>query len=361
GRSRRRTSRATRCGTRSATTSLSPAGSRCGPTRRPGCAATCTGWATGSTSRSARRAPSTPSSSTGSTARSGAAPRTTGRITGSRGDTSCCIVATLRRRTSAHCGAGWMGVAPAHGSCFHTEPVRPPIRPLLPFPSIVLAAALGLGVAIGCDSPFEPRGEGERVPIGQVIEQEVTGDSARQYTFAARANGEYAVFLEALQGTVVLVVVDSVHHAPVASVSASQGGAPLEDNPTDNFGTPTGAVYQLRVSTLPRGASARFRFKVYAINTAPEKVRARFAIGDTVSGETIDPSVDGDRFFAHGTAGQDVVLVMETLGPQGSGSVSLTVVDTVTPTLLGYVFGDAGTPTLTTGRLRLPASHDYLF
>jgi len=100
---------------------------------------------------------------------------------------------------------------------------------------------------------------------------------------------------------------------------------------------------------------------VYEINTAPEKVAARFALGDTVPGETIDPIVDGDRFFAHGSAGQEVVLVMETLGPQGSGSVSLTVVDTVAPTLLGYVFGDAGTPTLTTGRLRFPASHDYLF
>src|SRR3989442_450314 len=71
--------------------------------------------------------------------------------------------------------------------------------------------------------------------------------------------------------------------------------------------------------------------------------------------------VDGDRFFAHGTAGQDVVLVMETLGQRGSGSVSLTVIDTVAPDLLGYVFGDAGTPTLVTGRLRRPASHDYLF
>ena len=234
------------------------------------------------------------------------------------------------------------------------ETVTPALKSLL--------ALVGAVVAVGCsESPFEPRGLGERVPVGTVIEQAVTGDSARRYSFAARANGVYAVFLEALQGSVVLVVVDSVHHAPVASVSASQGGARLEDNPTDNFGTPTGAVYQLRVSTPPRGASARFRFKVYAINTAPENVPARFAIGDTVSGETIDPSVDGDRFFAHGTAGQDVVLVMETLGPQGSGSVSLTVVDTVTPTFLGYVFGDAGTPTLTTGRLRLPASHDYLF
>ena len=225
-----------------------------------------------------------------------------------------------------------------------------------------LVALVGAVAGFACsESPFEPRGLGERVPVGIVIAQDVTGDSARQYSFAAQANGVYAVFLEALQGSVVLVVVDSVHHAPVASVSASQGGARLEDNPTDNFGTPTGAVYQLRVSTLPGGASARFRFKVYAINTAPENVPARFAIGDTVSGETIDPSVDGDRFFAHGTAGQDVVLVMETLGPQGSGSVSLTVVDTVAPDLLGYVFGDAGTPTLTTGRLRLPASHDYLF
>jgi len=69
---------------------------------------------------------------------------------------------------------------------------------------------------------------------------------------------------------------------------------------------------------------------VYEINTAPERAPARFAIGDTVAGETIDPIATG-RFFAHGTAGQDVVLVMETLG-QRVGSVSLTVIDTVAPT-----------------------------
>src|SRR5437763_9081725 len=146
-----------------------------------------------------------------------------------------------------------------------------------------VVAVVGAVAGFACsESPFEPRGLGERVQASSVSAQDVTGDSDRQYSFAAQANGVYAVFLEALQGSVVLVVVDSVHHAPVASVSASQGGARLEDNPTDNFGTPTGAVYQLRVSTLPRGASARFRFKVYAINTAPENVPARFAIGDTV-------------------------------------------------------------------------------
>ena len=241
-----------------------------------------------------------------------------------------------------------------HASCQHAENVS---RLLQQF-----SLALALVLALGCgDTPLEPRGEGERVPVGTVIEQEVTGDSARWYSFAARPNGVYAVFLEALQGIVSLVVLDSAHHSFIAGIDAHQGGARLEENPTSNFLTTAAGVYLVSVSTFPAGASARFRFMVYEINTAPEKVPARFAIGDTVAGETIDPIVDGDRFFADGTAGQDVVLVMETLGPQGSGSVSLDVVDPTTNTLLGYVFGDAGTPTLTTGRLRLPGSHDYRF
>lgn len=196
-----------------------------------------------------------------------------------------------------------------------------------PFRWLSGAATLAIAAFLACDSPspFEPRGEGERVPVGSIIEQDVTSDSARWYSFAAGSNGVYAVFLEALQGSVFLMVVDSARHPPIVSVSANQGGPGLEDNATDNFFSPTGGVYRLRVSTFQGGARARFRFMVYEINTAPEKVAARFAIGDTVAGETIDPIVDGDRFFAHGTAGQDVVLVMETLGPQGSGSVSLTV------------------------------------
>src|SRR6266568_3676275 len=265
-------------------------------------------------------------------------------------------VAPVQRMPFAHsgCEVRLRGVASVHASCQHAENVSRLLQQC--------SLALALVLALGCgDTPLEPRGEGERVPVGTVIEQEVTGDSARWYSFAARPNGVYAVFLEALQGIVSLVVLDSAHHSFIAGIDAHQGGARLEENPTNNFLTPAAGVYLLSVSTFPAGASARFRFMVYEINTAPEKVPARFAIGDTVAGETIDPIVDGDRFFAHGTAGQDVVLVMETMGPQGSGSVSLTVVDTVAPTLLGYVFGDAGTPTLTTGRLRLPASQDYLF
>lgn len=222
------------------------------------------------------------------------------------------------------------------------------------------AAALGAMTACS-DSPFEPRGEGERVPVGVVIEQEVAVGSSRWYSFAASANGVYTVFLEAVQGEVFLTVVDSTRPTWVASITASEGGASLEDNPTDNFGTPTGGVYRLRVSPFGAGG-ARFRFKVYAIDVAPENVQARFRIGDTVAGETIDPIVDLDRFVAHGDSGQEIVAVVETQGPAGSGSVALDVADSVANTLLGYVFADASASIpLTTGRLRLTGTHDYQF
>src|SRR5204862_5572506 len=71
--------------------------------------------------------------------------------------------------------------------------------------------------------------------------------------------------------------------------------------------------------------------------------------------------VDEDVFVLHGDAGQEFVAVAETQGPPGSGSVALNVVDPVQYGLFGYVFADAGTPTLTTGRLRFPATQDYRF
>ena len=84
-----------------------------------------------------------------------------------------------------------------------------------------LVALLGVFAGLSCgESPFEPRGLGERVPVGILIEQALTGDSARSYSFAARPNGLYAVFLEALKGSALLVVVDSARHSSVAGTAS---------------------------------------------------------------------------------------------------------------------------------------------
>ncbi len=230
-----------------------------------------------------------------------------------------------------------------------------------------LAVLAGLAllwlVALSCDSPVAPRGEGERVPVGRVVEDAMSGDSVRRFSFTATPGGEYAVFCEALQGAVQLVVVDSVHHGLVGSVFADTGSAPLEENTTPAFLTPGGGTYLISVRSIPAGTTARFRFEVFQVNTAPETHAARFSIGDTVTGETIDPSVDVDAFVARGDSGQEAVFVAQALGPVGSGVLSLAILDSLgANSLVGFTFTDAGNPNpQTTGRLMFPATRDYQF
>lgn len=95
-------------------------------------------------------------------------------------------------------------------------------------PRIALATAvLGAALASCGESPFEPRGEGERIPLGQVIEDDVSGDTVRSYSFVASVRAEYTVSLEALQGAVELRVVDSSSQQLVGSLYADPGSPPL--------------------------------------------------------------------------------------------------------------------------------------
>lgn len=200
------------------------------------------------------------------------------------------------------------------------------------------------------------------MPIGVAIDGQARVDSASQYSFTGRANQPYLIFLESLQGGVRLAVYDSTHGFPTVNHSASAGGPSLEQNPSNTFGGPAEVVYRISVWATPPATTARFRFKVHAIDTRPERVPTSFSFGDTLIGETIDPMYDLDWFHAQGVAGQEIVAVVEPRAPAGSGSVGLSVIDDSTKQLLGSVFADAGAANrLTTGRMRLTGTHDYLF
>ncbi|HXO84136.1 MAG TPA: hypothetical protein VN803_01275, partial [Gemmatimonadales bacterium] len=221
---------------------------------------------------------------------------------------------------------------------------------------------LAIPLALACDSPFEPKGDGERIPIGVVINQDVTQDSARLYSLATSVNAVYAVYLQALEGSVWLRVLDSTGFYTLVNMTASpvSGRPRLEDNAVSSFAAGAApSVYQIVVQQVGAGTTASFRFKIDLINPDPEHVPVEVAIGDTVVGETIAPKVDIDRFVMMGDAGQEIVLVGETPAPVGSGSVAFSLVDTAGQGLLGYVFADAGPPTLTSGLMRLPATRGY--
>src|SRR6266576_4510 len=225
-----------------------------------------------------------------------------------------------------------------------------------------LAAVLVIVAAVACDnSPFEPRGEGERVPVNREITGNISGDTSARYSFAGEPDAVYAIFFEATRGSAGLFVFDSTHHVQVGQVFSGPGAAPFYENPTDRFLSASGAVYNITVRS-PSTAAASFRFVVYPVNRAPEHAAARFRLGDTVNGETIDPVVDLDDFLTHGEAGQEIVAVGETPAPLHSGAVFISVEDPATSNFIGFVIAESGTTdSLTSGRIRLLATQDYRF
>src|SRR6266550_7024273 len=230
-------------------------------------------------------------------------------------------------------------MAPQLDEVFHSRRFALPQSTRVSRSRLLRAAALTAAVFVSCDkSPFEPLGEGERVPIGPVIQDSLAGDSVKWYSVDASSNERFAVFLEALQGHVLLAVYDSLQPSfPAITLSANVGGPPLDENATIPFGSGGRTVYRLRLQAYPADTMARYRFKMYRINQAPEHAPESFSLGDTVVGETIDPMVDLDHFVANGQAGQQIVAVLQTQGASGNSAVFLSVVDHATNHFFGYV------------------------
>ncbi len=227
-----------------------------------------------------------------------------------------------------------------------------------------VAALLAAMMQLSCgESPVESRlRPGQRIQVGQIIEGAVDADSFSVYSFVAAPQRRFVVLLEAIHGHLFLSVYDSTHQYTAATLEAAAGGLRLDQNPTAPFGTATGGIYRLLLYAIPSGSAPDFRLQVFAIDTKPERVSDAFAFGDTVTGETMEPPADLDWFHVSGVAGQEVVAVVEPLDRGRSGSMALTVSDTVTNDFLGSVSANAGASSQrTTGRLQLPATRDYLF
>lgn len=79
-----------------------------------------------------------------------------------------------------------------------------------------------------------------------------------------------------------------------------------------------------------------YRLSLTAVNLAPETRGAAFAIGDTVSGEWIDPVADVDEFSFDATAGDTVNVYFQTpSGTWGIEGFTLALIDMTTSATLG--------------------------
>ncbi len=206
------------------------------------------------------------------------------------------------------------------------------------------------------ESPFEPRGDGERIPLGRLIDDAMSGDSIRRYSFVAVPEAEYTISIEARQGIVQLTVVDSSRQQVVVMLG-SASDPPQFAKRGATFATPEGGVQLLEVRSIPGDSAARFRFLVARRNLEPEFRAAAFSVGDTVAGETIESADDVDLFFTETTPGREIVAVMEAPGDSGGGFLNLYVTAEANGVPVAFLFAESGSPPYaTTGRVTVPPS-----
>jgi hypothetical protein len=178
------------------------------------------------------------------------------------------------------------------------------------------AATLCVCVCIACDNPvgpYRPQGQGELVPVNLLIEDVISGAIDRRYSFEVTAGGEYVVLLKSLHGFVGLSVLDPGTQFVLATIGAAPGPTALEDNPSANVPRSQTGVLLLQAQVF-NGDTAHFQFKIVPVNTAPEFAPSHFALGDTITGETINPLYDTDIFTAHANAGQIFAAALQPLG-----------------------------------------------
>ena len=147
-------------------------------------------------------------------------------------------------------------------------------------------------------------------------------------------------------------------------------------NRYEGFGrvtVPAGGVLGVRLSNVP-GCSGyecfspeyrrSYRFWVERVNRAPESRGAAFAIGDTVSGEAIDPAGDIDEFTFDATAGDTVDVFFQTpMGTLASSGLTMTLIDAASGTTLGTLTSNYSTPNLgdiALTRVALPTTGSYM-
>ena len=228
------------------------------------------------------------------------------------------------------------------------------------------AAALAALSLTTCETTTSPgsgsSGASGRIALGVAVSSSLAGsDSVRTYPFAVSQDSLYVVLASVQTGTVAWVLSDSAAPYLARSGTAAASSAPLLDNELAAVQPPESGTWSLVLRPSSAGGSARFSIEVYQVNSAPESVPAAFTIGDTVSGETIEPVGDVDVFTTTADSGKDFVLVAEAPTVSGLGPLALVVTDPAGATVQAGAFLTGVPATQTTGRIHTGTAGTYRF
>ncbi len=201
-----------------------------------------------------------------------------------------------------------------------------------------------------------------RVTVGDTISGSLgASDGPRNYAFGAAAGEFYAVFFQLVSGGGLILSVEAATVPPsnLALISTTQQ-RPLSDLATEVFALGQAADVRIHVTRATSGPG-EYRFVVHHVAIAPENRPAAFALGDTVSGESLETIVDVDRFTFAGQAGDTLFALVQALGASGTGALEIEVGNP--NAVIGRARSSGGDPVLTdqvSGAFTLPSSGQYL-
>ena len=188
-------------------------------------------------------------------------------------------------------------------------------------------------LACGGDST----GPGDSVPstatpiaVGDTIVQSfAAGDTLALYTIRSSEHIDLAVFAQAELGGFLLAIRDSATGELLGYSDTFQDQGP-GPNRTSAVAAPPGRVLLLEVFSLAPNAAGRVRLWVYRINRSPEVAPSAVALGDTITGETLENIADIDEFVFEAAAGAEFIayvqgdpgvppggLLLQVLSPSG--------------------------------------------
>ena len=205
-----------------------------------------------------------------------------------------------------------------------------------------IACAFLAAVAFSaCASSTEP-GSGDRLPSGTTVDASLTAtDTIQVWSFAVSGASQVTVSLGVEGGDIMAWVTDSVS-GDTLGVQGAFG--PLQILHGLTIQAPvTGRVYLLQVRAFPVAGPRTIHARIEKIVFAPETRPAAFVVGDTVSGESLDPSSDVDIFTGTGQPGGTAIIVGEAPAP-GSGRLALDALDSLTGASLATALVSAGQP-----------------
>jgi hypothetical protein len=196
-----------------------------------------------------------------------------------------------------------------------------------------------------------------------------------EFLFAGTEGQEVAAFLQTLAGDLLNVLRLCVVADPgtqdeleVGCVSSDGNDASLWGQSTGRLVLPRTTTYAARILGVQSANDwRRYRFTVHDVDRAPEEIATAIAVGDTVSGESIEPPGDVDEFTFTASAAQTVEVFFQALSGGYLERLGLELIaypGTSAEGRLGsLVYSDGGDTSLegqSTGVVTLPYTGTYV-